>query len=179
VRETLASKSASAAGGVADAATGVTRGTTHAISQAKDGTTQAISQAKDGVVQAAKKSQSAMMDFVDKNPLLVAGIGAAVGAFIAASLPPSDAENKLFGQRADDLKDKARDVASEGLEKAKDAAAGVVGEVAEAAAREGLDAAGVQKAAETLARGLKSVADRGVRTAVGENAAEIQPASQS
>jgi ElaB/YqjD/DUF883 family membrane-anchored ribosome-binding protein len=186
MRDALVAKSSAAADGVTDAATGMTASATQAISQARDSVTQAThavsqakEQAKQGVAQAAKKSQSAVMDFVDQNPLLVAGIGAAVGAFIAASLPPSDAENKLFGARADDLKDKARDAAAEGLEKAKDAAAGVAGDVAEAAARQGLDAAGMQKAVETVAGSLKSVADRGVRTALGENGSEIQPSSQS
>jgi len=135
-----------------------------------------LSDAKHGVVAARQRSQSAVLDFVDKNPLLVAGIGAAIGAFIAASLPSSNAENQMFGSRADDLKDEVRDAASRGLEQAKGFAADVAGDVAAAAAREGLDGRGMQQAAETVTKGLKSVAQRGVNAALGDTslAPEIQ-----
>jgi ElaB/YqjD/DUF883 family membrane-anchored ribosome-binding protein len=137
--------------------------------------------AKAGAAAAGQRSQSALMEFVDKNPLLVAGIGAAVGAFIAASIPPSDTENRVFGQPSDDLKDKARDAAAQGITKAKDLAADVADDVLTAAARAGLDGQGVQKAVETVTQGLKSVAERGVRTALGEPtlAPQLQPSQEN
>jgi hypothetical protein len=100
--------------------------------------------------------------------LLVAGIGAAVGAVIAASIPSSEAENRLFGAGNEKLKDKAREAAAQGIEKVGDFAAETAGTVAAAAAREGLDAAGVTGALSKVADGVRAVADRGVDTALGQ-----------
>ena len=52
------------------------------------------------------------------------------------------------------------------MEKAKDVAASVVGEVAQAAAREGLDADGLKKAVEGVVTGAKTVVDRGLSSAL-------------
>jgi ElaB/YqjD/DUF883 family membrane-anchored ribosome-binding protein len=114
-------------------------------------------------------SRNAVINFVNNNALLVAGVAAAVGAFIAASIPTSDAENRLFGAGSEKLKDKAREVAAQGIEKASDIAAEAAGSVAAAAAREGLDAAGVQGALNKVADSVRAVADRGVDTALGSN----------
>ena len=184
MRDALAVKSGAAAGRataagreLADAGRGLADSTAQTLADAKDSAAHAIADATDGIASAARKSQSAIMEFADKNPLLLAGIGAAVGAFIAASLPPSDVENRMFGSQADDLKDQARDAAARGLDQAKGFAAEVAGDVAAAAAREGLDGRGMQKAVETVSQGLKSVAERGVKTALGDTslAPEIQP----
>lgn len=130
----------------------------------KNGASEAIDSASD----MARKSRYAVTDFVNDNPLLVAGIGAAVGAVIAASIPPSEAENRLFGAGSEKLKDKAREAAAQGIEKVGDIAAETAGSVAAAAAREGLDASGVQGALNKVADGVRSVADRGLDTALGQ-----------
>ena len=125
--------------------------------------------AKDRAAALGAKSRNAVTNFVNDNALLVAGIGAAVGAFIAASIPPSDAEDRLFGAGSEKLKNKAREVAAQGIEKAGDIAAEAAGSVAAAAAREGLDAAGVQGALNKVADSVRAVADRGLDTALGSN----------
>jgi ElaB/YqjD/DUF883 family membrane-anchored ribosome-binding protein len=114
-----------------------------------------------------RNAGKAATDFIKQNPLLVAGIGAAVGAFIAASIPPSDAENRMFGAGSDVLKDKAREAAAKGIERAGSIAAEAAGSAATAAAREGLDAAGVQRALSGIADSVRAVADRGLDTALG------------
>ena len=105
-------------------------------------------------------------DFIDQNPILVAGIGAAVGAAIAASFPSSEAENRMFARPREALKSKANELAASGVQKTKVVAASVVGEVAEAAAREGLDADGLKKAVEGVVTGAKTVVDRGLSSAL-------------
>lgn len=112
-------------------------------------------------------TRSAITEFLNENALLVAGIGAAVGAFIAASIPASEAENRLFGAGSEKLKDKAREVAAQGIEQAGDTVAEAAGSAAAAAAREGLDAMGVKQALNTVADSVRAVADRGVDTALG------------
>ena len=123
---------------------------------------------KNKVSQFSDQTKNSFIDLVDRNPLLVGGIGLAIGAFIAASLPASDAENRMFGERSDDLKDKAMEAASQGVERAKDVAAGMVGDVAAAAARQGLNAEGLASAVESVTEGVKSVVDKGLKTALGE-----------
>ena len=122
---------------------------------------------KDRAAGMATSSQNAVVDFVKQNPLLVAGVGAAVGALIAASIPPSEAENRLFGSGSEKVKDKAREAAAEGIERAGEAVAAVAGAAASAAAREGLDASGVQDALSKVAGSVRKVADRGLDAALG------------
>jgi hypothetical protein len=133
---------------------------------------------KDRAAEVATSSKTAIADFVNDNPLLVAGIGAAVGAFIAASIPSSEAENRLFGSGSEGLKEKAREAAAQGIEKAGDIAAEAAGAVAAAAAREGLDASGVQGALNKVADSVRKVADRGIDTALGE-AGRTSPIDQA
>jgi ElaB/YqjD/DUF883 family membrane-anchored ribosome-binding protein len=134
--------------------------------------TDTVAGAKDRATAIGTSSRNAVADFVNENPLLVAGIGAAVGAFIAASIPASEAENRMFGAGSDTLKDKAREATAQGIEKAGDIAADVVGGAAAAAAREGLDATGVRQALNTVADSMRAVADRGLNTALGTTPAQ-------
>ncbi len=125
------------------------------------------------------QSRNAVEDLVERNPLLVAGVGLAIGAAIAACLPRSEAENRMFGERSDALKDRAREAVSDGVDRAKDAAAGLAGDVAAAASAHGLDADGLSKAVESVTEGAKSVVDRGLKTALGEAETPSLAPSQS
>jgi ElaB/YqjD/DUF883 family membrane-anchored ribosome-binding protein len=133
--------------------------------------TDTVASVKDRATAIGTTSRNAVTDFINENPLLVAGIGAAVGAFVAASIPASEAENRMFGAGSDSLKDKAREATAQGIEKAGDIAADAVGDVAAAAAREGLDATGVRRALNTVADSMRAVADRGLETALGTTSA--------
>jgi len=48
---------------------------------------------------------------MENHPFVVAGLGLLAGAVIASALPVSEAENRVFGDTSDDLKNRARDVA--------------------------------------------------------------------
>lgn len=126
----------------------------------------------------ARSSSTGITGFVNDNPLLVAGIGAAVGALLAASIPPSEAENRLFGGSSEQLKGKAREAVAQGIEKTSDIAADVTGAMAAVAAREGLDAAGVQSALRSVADSVRSVADRGIDTALGSSSQSIDASAK-
>ena len=132
-------------------------------------------QIQERAVETATASRDAVLSFINDNALLVAGIGAALGAFIAASIPSSDAENKMFGAGSEKLKGKAREATAEGIEKAGDLAADAAGAVAAAAAREGLDASGVRQSLSSVVDSVRAVADRGIDTALG---ATPQPKQQ-
>ncbi len=125
-----------------------------------------VDSARERVAATAGQSKSALLEWVDRNPIAVAGIGAAVGAFIAAALPASAAENSVLGGASDALKDKARGAAGDGLSKARDMASEVADNVKAAAAREGLDADSVKQTADNLSEGVRTVAERGLKTAL-------------
>jgi ElaB/YqjD/DUF883 family membrane-anchored ribosome-binding protein len=148
-----------------------------AATEATERVSGTVSDLGTAVVQAGTRSRNAFEDLVDRNPLLVAGVGLAIGAFVAAALPRTDAENRTFGETSDALKDKALEAASQGVERAKDAAAGMVGDVTAAAARQGLDAQGLAKSVQGVTEGIKSVVDHGLKTALGE--ADTPPTAPS
>jgi ElaB/YqjD/DUF883 family membrane-anchored ribosome-binding protein len=84
------------------------------------------------VTQFGNRSRNTFEDLVDRNPLLVAGVGLAIG---------------------------------------------VMDEMTGAAAREGLDGEGLAKAVEGATERVKSVVDKGVKTALGETEASSAPRS--
>src|SRR5690606_31746104 len=85
---------------------------------------------------ATTQPRTAVENLVHDYPLVVAGLGAALGIFLAASIPASDAENRLFGAGSRKLKDRAQQAANEGIEKAGELASEAIAATAVAAARE-------------------------------------------
>jgi ElaB/YqjD/DUF883 family membrane-anchored ribosome-binding protein len=67
------------------------------------------------------QSGSALVDFCREQPLVLAGIGVAMGALIGALLPATDAENRLMGETSDRLKARTQDLASQQVAAAKEA----------------------------------------------------------
>jgi len=59
-------------------------------------------------------------------PLVLAGLGLALGAMLGAAFPTTEVENRMMGDTADDVKREAKKVAGEQLDKAKDAAQQIV-----------------------------------------------------
>ncbi len=139
---------------------------------AADRVTETASNAKAKV----RDSANTLVDLVERNPLLVAGVGLAVGAFVAASLPPSETENRLFGGQADGLKDQARDLASQGIDRVRGAASEIVDDISDAAAREGFSSEGISKTVDQLTKGAKAVAERGLEAAMGS---AVPPSSET
>lgn len=113
---------------------------------------------------------AAVKNFVQDYPLVVAGLGVALGIFLAASIPSSEAENRLFGAGSDKLKARARQAANDGLEKAGDLASEAIEATTAAVVREGLNASGVKTAVSKVSDGVIAVAERGVNAAMGRPA---------
>ncbi|MFL6790873.1 MAG: DUF3618 domain-containing protein [Bradyrhizobium sp.] len=62
---------------------------------------------------------NSLLDFCREQPLVVTGLGIAVGAIIGALLPATEAEDRLMGETSDRLKERAQDLASEQYEGAR------------------------------------------------------------
>ncbi|HTO65028.1 MAG TPA: DUF3618 domain-containing protein [Bradyrhizobium sp.] len=70
-------------------------------------------------MQRTLQSCSALVDFCREQPLVLAGVGLAMGAIIGALLPASDAEDRLMGETSDRAKQRTRDIASQQVEAAR------------------------------------------------------------
>jgi Protein of unknown function (DUF3618) len=66
----------------------------------------------------AVQHDGALMNFCREQPMLVAGLGIAVGAALGAMLPASQAETRVMGEAGRNVRDKVREVATEALRSA-------------------------------------------------------------
>lgn len=105
-------------------------------------TASSITESTKAAGQRTLQTGSTLLDFCREQPMLLTGLGLAVGALAGALLPATEAENRLMGETSDSLKDRAQDLASEQVEGAKkigeralDAAADETSQQAEGAAQ--------------------------------------------
>jgi hypothetical protein len=120
---------------------------------------------KQGARDGAQASVEIASRTFQQNPLLIGGIGLAIGAFFASLLPRSDAEDGLMGEANAELKKHANKLAARGLEAAKGVASDVFSDVATQAEREGLTPRGLSAAAEDLGRRARTVAENATTAA--------------
>lgn len=101
---------------------------------------------------------------VAEQPLVLGAIGLAIGAAIGAALPSSEVENRLMGEPADRLKDRAMDVAKEELGQVAEVASSTLQEVQHAAAEKGLTADKLAQTARELGDSVAAVADKATKS---------------
>jgi len=141
-----------------------------AIGQAKDSATSAIrtlrdrtSSAYDSATMTIKDSSSAIaqgsqnaIQFSKEQPLVLAGLGLAVGAVIGALLPPTETEDRLLGETADDAKETARRIAERAKEKSMDVYADVKSTVHEGGSGSGTSSAMPSSTSSAMPTGTSS-----------------------
>jgi hypothetical protein len=66
-------------------------------------------------------TSGSFLAFCREQPLVLTGIGIALGAAVGALLPRTDAEDRLMGETSDAVKDRVQDVASEPLAQVNEA----------------------------------------------------------
>jgi ElaB/YqjD/DUF883 family membrane-anchored ribosome-binding protein len=165
LKEKLGSASNSAADalrGVVSAATSYAQDTANS---AVDFGANATRQMRDGAIRTSQNASDFISDVIQQNPLLVGGIGLAVGALIASALPRTDAESGIMGDASADIEKRANDTAARGFEAAKDLGSNVVGDVAQKAAEQGLSSGALSDAAHDLGRRVRQVAENATTTA--------------
>ena len=79
-----------------------------------------------------------IMDFVNEQPLVLVGLGLAIGAAIGAASPSTEAEDELMGESSDALKDETADLAKETLNKGQAVAERAWQSATEEAEKQGL-----------------------------------------
>ena len=70
----------------------------------------------------ARSATSRGRDVMTDSPLIAGVVGLALGALVGALIPETERENELFGQKRDELKQRATEMAKEGVSQAKDIA---------------------------------------------------------
>jgi ElaB/YqjD/DUF883 family membrane-anchored ribosome-binding protein len=92
-------------------------------------------------------------------PLALGAIGLAIGAGIAAALPPSDVEAEYLGETSDALKQKATEFAGEQTTRATEVAESVVTAVTDEARKQGLTVEAAKSAAGEISSKVGRIVD--------------------
>jgi hypothetical protein len=103
--------------------------------------------------------RSNLTDLFRAQPLALGAVGLAIGAGIAAALPPSEVEAAYLGETSDAIKAKAAEFAAEQTARATTVAEGVIGAVTEEARRQGLTLQDAQSAASEVSAKVGRVLD--------------------
>ncbi len=112
------------------------------------------SQIKQRAVDGFSRSYETVDQSINRYPLLAGGLAFAIGGLIAASLPVTRSENRVMGGASDALRDRAKNMADEGVAAVQSAAGEVYDEVSRSVEEKGLtpDAArGAARSAMTQA----------------------------
>jgi hypothetical protein len=165
-RSTVKSSADTVAGGIASAAESLRDGGAAAFDgAARFGRDQADAASEYG--KSMRESGPAMFDTVRSNlselfeaqPLALGAIGLAIGAGIAAALPPSEVEAAYLGETSDTVKAKAAEFAAEQTARATTVAQDVMGAVTDEASKQGLTVEGAKSAAGDISAKVGRVVD--------------------
>jgi anti-sigma factor RsiW len=115
-----------------------------------------------------------VLDTIQENPLLVAGVGLLIGGLIASALPKSEFEDDLVGDAATEAKRRASEAASKGFDTAKGVAGEIIENVARQAGAEGLTPDKLDETARGIGQRVKRVAETAVTTAFDPDKAPNQ-----
>jgi hypothetical protein len=102
-----------------------------------------------------QQAQRAAGDLIEKEPLLIGGLGLVVGLAIGAALPVSEAEQKVIGPVRDHLVETASELAHDRLEDAGEVAKAAYTGVKAELQGDGEPAERAERAARSAARAAK------------------------
>lgn len=103
--------------------------------------------------------QSNLKDTLQRQPLLLGAIGLAVGAGMAAGLPPTRIESEFAGDTADRVTAQVKDFASEQIDRVTETAKRTLDAVKEEAAAQGLTPKAAKDGAAAIGEKVKTVAN--------------------
>jgi hypothetical protein len=122
---------------------------------------------RDHAVEASHQVSSGVGEIIQRNPLLVGGVGLTIGMLIASALPKSDIERNIIGSASADVRKRANEFAATQLDTVKGLASDAIADLAENANKEGLMPADLNPAAEDLGRRVRKVAESASNAAFG------------
>ena len=149
-----------------------------AVETARDRALDAARTARDTASDLGGRAGKTFTDTIERNPVLVAGVGLLIGGLIASALPRSEVEDELIGGASGAVKRRARTAVSQGIDAARNAAGEAYGRAVRQAEAEGLDPEGLGNTAQDLGNRVRRVAETAVTTAFEPPADDHQPGSQ-
>ena len=124
---------------------------------------------RDQAAELSHRTLAATGDFAQKNPLLVGGIGLALGMALASAFPKSDAENNVLGGASAEVPKRASALAADGFDSAKTFVGTALADLAGRAKDEDLTPDDAHAAARDIGRRARAVAERAADAAFGES----------
>lgn len=124
--------------------------------------------------------RSNMADIFKAQPLALGAIGLAIGAGIAAALPPTDTEAAYLGEASDTVKARATEFGAEQTERARKVAGAVMNSVSEEAQRQGLTLEDAKTAAGDVSAKVSRVveaAGKGVSEKISPKTPSADPSN--
>jgi hypothetical protein len=156
---------AAAATSVQDIASDATAAARRVAGATAEAGLNALKTARDSASDLTGRAGKTLLETVEQNPLLVAGVGLVIGGLIASALPRSDIEDGLIGGASSSVKRRAQAAASQGIGAAKDAAGDVYDKAVRQADAEGLTPDALGNAAQDIGQRVRRVAESAVTTA--------------
>jgi hypothetical protein len=155
----------SAASSLQDIASDATASARRMAGSAADAGLNAAKTARDTASDLSGRAGKTLLETIEQNPLVVAGVGLLVGGLIASALPRSDVEDGLIGGASNSVRKRAQAAAAQGLDAAKDAAGDVYDKAVRQAEAEGLTPDALGNTAEDIGQRVRRVAESAVTTA--------------
>jgi hypothetical protein len=132
---------------------------------AADAGLNAAKTARDTASDLSGRAGKTVLETIEQNPLVVAGVGLLIGGLIASALPRSGIEDGLIGGASTAVKKRAQAAASQGIGAAKDAVSDVYDKAVRQAESEGLSPDALSNAAQDIGQRVRRVAESAVTTA--------------
>jgi hypothetical protein len=155
----------SAASSLQDAASDATSTARRMAGTAADAGMNAVKTARDTASDLSGRAGKTLLETIEQNPLVVAGVGLLIGGLIASALPRSDIEEGLMGDASSSVKRRAQAAASQGIDAAKDAVGDVYDKAVRQAEAEGLSPDALGKTAQDIGQRVRRVAESAVTAA--------------
>ena len=165
----------STASTVQDVASGAMAATRSVASSVADTGADAARSIRAKASNVSDRAGTTILQTIEQNPLLVAGVGLLVGGLIASAFPRSEFEDELVGDTSSAAKRQLEAVASKGFDTAKTAVGEVYDETSRQAEAEGLTTKGLGKAAQDISQRVRRVAEAAVTTAFAPSQDNPQP----
>ena len=129
---------------------------------------QTVAATSEQLAETFKESKETLTEMIENHPFVVGGIGLLIGAVIASALPVSQAENRVLGDSSDTVKDRARNVASEGVNVATTAAQSVYQDTMSRVQEQGLSSDSVRDIVRNVGDKVKDAAQQAADAIVKE-----------
>src|SRR6478609_8790386 len=165
----------STASTVQDIASGAMAATRSVASSVADTGADAARSIRGKASDVSDRAGTTILQTIEQNPLLVAGVGLLVGGLIASAFPRSEFEDQLVGDTSSTAKRQLEAAASKGFDTAKTAVGEIYDETSRQAEAEGLTTKGMGKAAQDISQRVRRVAEAAVTTAFAPSQDNPQP----